>query len=273
MTHYLPYTEQHSIQEAQVALHFQRELAEAHIAAARTGMEPTIKGLLPRAAEMRGGSVTVDMSADSAQVRAGPVQASLAGLQYSRIRGDGRPAQILELANNSLLVKILEYEGWDPVRNDTVQYLKTVAPYLPLEENPVLATSLSFTDRYTFPGDAKDARAEFLFLESTKYITAHSFSAGPLWHCHSGWFEDMGTTGRALNRLNIGSTIVDLAPTVTVEHQAIVQFASPRQSMDRLFDHSEESRGLVGILDSLHNKNKNVLKDLLLPEMLDKIGI
>ena len=273
MTHYLPYTEQHSIQEVQVALHLQRELAEGHIASARLAVEPSIKELLPRAAEMRGGSVTVDMSADGAQVRAGSVEASLVGLQYSRVRGDGTPAQILELGNNSLSVKILEYDGWDRVRNDITKYLTTVAPHLPLEDNPVLATSLNFTDRYTFVGDAKDACAELLFRENAKYITAHSFSAGPLWHCHSGWFEDIAPTGRTLNRLNIGSSIIDMAPTVTIEHQATVQFAVPRQSLDRLFEHPEQGPTVVELLDSLHDKNKDVLTALLLPEMLTKIGI
>lgn len=273
MTHYLPYAGQHSIQEVQVALHLQRELPEAHLAAAQTGIAPTIKDLLPRAAEMRGGSVTVDMSAQGAQVRSGPVQASLAGLQYSRIRGDGTPAQILELANTSLSVKIFEYEEWDQVRKDATQYLTTVAPYLPLEENPVLAASLSFTDRYTFNGNDQDARADLLFRKDTKFITAHSFAAGPLWHSHSGWFESIPPTGRILNRLNVASSLVDLASTATIEHQAVVQFAAPRQSIHRLFDHSEESPGIPELLDSLHEKNKEVLKALLLPDMVTKIGL
>ena len=273
MTYYLPYTDQHSIQEVQVALHLQRELTEPQIAAARLGIEPTIKELLPRVAEMRGGTVTVEMSPQGVQASVGTVEASLAGLQYSRVRGDGTPAHILELANSSLSVKILEYDGWDRVRKDTTKYLRTVTAYLPLEENPVLAASLSFTDRYTFAGDAKDARAALLFQEGNKYITAHSFSAGPLWHCHSGWFDDITPNERTLNRLNIGSNIIDLAPTVTIEHQAIVQFAAPRQSLERIFDHSDQGSSVVELFDSLHERNKSILSALLLPDMLQKIGI
>ena len=273
MSQYLPFTEQHSIQEVQVALHFQREFAEEEIVSARAGFEPTIKDALPRRAELRGGSVTVDMSAEGAQVRPGRIGSGLVGFQYSRIKGDGKPSRILELANNVVSVRILEYEGWDTVRKDIIDYTKALLAFLDLEANPVMAASLNFTDRYTFDGDSTEAKAELLFVKENEYITTRSFTAGPLWHCHSGWFEQLGTAGRILNRLNIRSNLIDLAPTVTIEHQATVQFATPRQSFETVFGLSEESGGIAGILDSLHDKNKEILTALIQPEMLAKIGM
>ena len=273
MGEYLPYTEQHSIQEVQVALHFQHEFEQQEIASAGAGVEPEVKDALPRSAELRGGSVTVDMSNQGVQVRTGPVESSLAGFQYSRVRGDGKPSQVLQLSNNLASFNIFEYGGWPIVRADSIKYITALLSFLPLEANPVMATSLKFTDRYTFDGEPRDAKADLLFVGENEYITARCFSAGALWHCHTGWFDDLVTTGRVLNHLNVGSSMVDLAPTVTIDHQATVHLSPPRQSLDALLRLSEESGGLGVILDTLHNKNKDILRAILLPGTLGKIGM
>ena len=273
MSKYLPYTEQHSIQEVQVALLFQHEFDQQEIASARAGVEHEVKDVLPRSAELRGGSVTVDMSSEGAQVRAHSVESSLAGFQYSRVRGDGKPSQVLQLTDNLVSVNILDYSGWDTVRADSIKYITAVLSFLSLEANPVMATRLKFTDRYTFDGEPRDAKAELLFMKNNEHITARCFTAGPLWHCHTGWFDDVGTVGRVLNHLNIGSNLVDLAPTVTIDHQATVQLSTPRQSLEALLSLSEGSGGLGIILDTLHDKNKEILSGILQPEMLGKIGM
>ena len=273
MSEYLPYTEQHSIQEVQVAVQFQHEFGQQEIASARAGVEPEVKDALPRSAEVRGGSVTVEMSNGEAQVRTGSIESSLVGFQYSRVRGDGKPSQILQLANNLVSVNILDYRGWAIARRDSIKYIMALLSFLDLEANPVMATSLKFTDRYTFDGESRDAKAELLFVTVNEHITARCFTAGPLWHCHSGWFDDVDTAGRVLNHLNIGSNLVDLSPTVTIDHEATVHLSTPRQSLPALLRLSEENGGLGVILDTLHNKNKEILSAILQPEMLGKIGM
>ena len=69
MGEYLPYADQHSIQEAQVALHFQHDFDQQEITSARAGAD--LKDVLPRSAELRGGSVTVDLSNPGVQVQTG----------------------------------------------------------------------------------------------------------------------------------------------------------------------------------------------------------
>ena len=146
MSEYLPYADQHSIQEAQVALHFQHEFDQQEIASARAGVEADLKDVLPRSAELRGGSVTVDLSNLGAQVRTGSVSSSLAGFQFSRVRGDGKPAQVLLLSDNLVSVNVLEYGGWGKVRADSIKYIMAVLAPVSLAGNPVMATSLQFID-------------------------------------------------------------------------------------------------------------------------------
>ena len=273
MSEYLPYADHHSIEEAQVAIQLQHVFDQQEIASARASAEADLKDVLPRSAELRGGSITVDLSNIEAPVRQGPVSSNLAGFQFSRVKGDGKPAQVLTLSDRLLSVNVLEYEGWTKVRGDGIKYMTAVLASLPLAGNPVMAISLQFKDRYTFNGNSQDAKAALLFVKDNEYLSTRCFNAGSLWHCHTGWFDMAGSDGRVLNQLNIRSGVIDQASTVTIDHWATLHLYTPRQSLEALLHPPGEGLGLPTVLDVLHDKNKSILRDLLQLEMLAKIGM
>ena len=273
MSEYLPYADQHSIEEVQVALQLQHEFDQQEIVSARASVEADLRDLLPRSAELRGGSITVDLSNLDASVRPGPVLSNVAGFQFSSLRGDGKPAQVLQLSDNLLSVKVLEYGGWAKVRDDSIKYITAVLASLSLSGNPVMAIGLQFIDRYTFNGNYGRAKAALLFVKDNEYLSTRCFNAGPLWHCHTGWFDVTDAHGRVLNRLNVTSGLVDQASTVTIDHLATFHLSAPRQSLETLLQSPGEGLGLAVALDTLHEKNKSILKGILQPAMLAKIGI
>lgn len=272
MSEYLPYSEQHSIQEAKVALHFQHEFGQQDVERSRDAVAAELKDLLPRSAEIRGSSVAFNLTDPSAPTPMPPVPDHLVGFEFTKIRGDSRPARSLRLVNNSLEVSISDYERWEITLNDTIGYIRTTLALLPLDANPIMAADLQFIDRFAFNGTLDDVDASLLFQQGGDYIAKRCFTSGPLWHCHTGWF-DMHPNGRILNHLNIGSAFVDSSPTVTIDHNAVFQLNSPRQSIDALLQPIEENIGLRDILNWLHGRNKQILSELLTQEMQDKIGL
>ena len=273
MSEYLPHSGQHSIQEAQVALHFQQGFDQQHIALARDTAESVLKCDLPRVVEMRQGALTVNMSNPDEPVPMPTEPTQLAGFELAKIQGNGTAARSLRLLNNLLSISIFDYERWEAMRRDSVRYLRSVLSLLPLNANPVMALSLQFVDRYAFNGTLENANARLLLNDGNQYVAEHCFSAGPLWHCHTGWFDDHAN-GRILNHLNISSTVVDLSPTVTIDHNAVFQFGSPRQTVDSLFNSpSDDTAGLCPVLDKLHDSNKAILTALLTQEMQSRIGL
>ena len=160
----------------------------------------------------------------------------------------------------------------DKTREATHLYIATVASALPLDQNPVIALGLRFVDRYTFDGPPDDARAELLINSRSPHVASQIFEAGSAWHCNTGWF-DPDQTDRILHNLNMASNLVDLSSTVTIEHQATVFLGAPRQSFQTLFDPPGGQTGLMTALDNLHEANKDILKEILLPAMLEKIGL
>ena len=164
-------------------------------------------------------------------------------------------------------------EGGGKVRADSIKYITAVLAPVSLAGNPVMATSLQFIDRYTFNGESGDAKAELLFVKDNEYISARCFTAGSLWHCHTGWFDSPNPAGRVLNQLNVGSSVVDQASTVTIEHRVTLHLSTPRQSFEALLDPPDGSLSLGVALDTLHDKNKSILGVILQPEMIARIGM
>ena len=76
-----------------------------------------------------------------------------------------------------------------------------------------------------------------------------------------------------LHNLNASSSLVNLSSTVTIDHNATRHLGSLRYSMDTLSTPAGGMISLTDALESLHDRNKEILAQVLLPEMLGKIGI
>ena len=271
MSEYLPFAGEHSIQEAAIAVHFQGELEPQQIELTRGRAHADLNADFGRSQEIRGGNINIDMSDPETPAATG--SARVVGFEFSRPEAGGTSGRILRFANNALSAAFTEYTEWNRVLADSLTYIKTVLSSVPLADIPIVAFSLRYVDRYSFAGPVTDARADLLFESDSPYLASRCFTAGPLWHCHSGWFEDSSDEERILNQLNVGSAVVDGASAVTIDHTAVWMLKSPRQSTDALFSHAEDRTGLREALNRLHDGNKEILKGMLRHSMIARIGM
>lgn len=271
MGKYLPYSGEHSIQEVVVAIHFRRAFDPQTVTRAQDSVQADLKGVFPRSNQIHQASEIRINQGVLTQASETPVH--LAGFEFSKVRADTKPARVLRLLGEGLTVHFLEYDGWETTLKESLKYIRVVLSPLTLAENPVVAFSLRYMDRYTFDGSNDEPSADMLFRKGNSYITPCCFQAGPLWHCNSGWFEAYGDN-RILNQFNVGSQVVDQISTVTIDHNAVYQLTIPRQTADTLFQPpSGTDTGIENVLKHLHGQNGSVLKDVLRHEMLDRIGM
>jgi uncharacterized protein (TIGR04255 family) len=274
MAEYIPFREKHSIQEAQISLLFPGPFDQQAIEVARGFAQAELSDVLPRSAEVRGGSIRIDITNPAAPSPLGQMQSDLAGFHFSKVQANGQPARVLQLAGNTLSVSFMDYESWASTIQDSLRYLHPVLNSLPLETNPAISFGLRFVDRYTYSGNSGEARADLLFERGNPYLASHSFEAGSMWHCNSGWFDDaIHDDDRVLHNLNVTSSLVELSSTVTIDHQANRHLGAPRDTVTALLAPSGGAIGLAKALESLHGRNKSILGQALLPEMLAKIGM
>ena len=271
MGEYVPFSGEHSIQEAAIAVHFQGEFEPEQIELTRGRAHADLNAEFGRSQEIRGGNINIDMSDPEAPAATGA--ARVVGFEFSRPKEGGASSRILRFANNALLASYTEYTEWSRILADSLRYIETVLSSVPLSDSPIVAFSLRYVDRYSFTGPDTDARADLLFESHNPYLTSRCFKAGPLWHCHSGWFEDLSQKERILNQLNVGSAVIDGASAVTIDHNAVWMLRSPRQSTDALLSPADDRTRLSGALDRLHDRNKEILKAMLRHSMIERIGL
>ena len=272
---YLPFNDKHSIQEAQISILFLGSFERQAIEVSRGITLAELSDALPRATEVRGGSFNIEINESQARLQSGAMPSELVGFELSRLKANGQRARVLRLEDNILSVSLMDYVRWQSTREYASRCLSTVLTSLPLHQNPVVAIRLRFIDRYTFSGDPRRAEADLLFNRESPHITLHSFRAGDKWHCNTGWFDTslFEDNGRVLHNLNVTSSLVDLSSTVTVDHHATRYLGWACHSVEALLETSNRAIGMIDALDKLHDQNKKVLKELLRPEILAKIGI
>ena len=275
MVEYLPFQGKHSIQEAQISLLFLGRFERHDIESTRASTEAELRDLLPISAEVRGGSFQIDITNPSSPSPVGSMSSELVGFRFSQVQGNGQQARVLQLTENVLSASVMDYESWPEARDHVSRCFVSVLRSLPLSRTPVTGFSLRFIDRFTFSGRPGEAKAGSLFVKENPHITAHVFESGPTWHCNTGWFDTtIGAQGdRVLHNLNVSSQPIDLFSAVVIDHNATVHLEAPRQSMAALWGPPIGELALVDTLNILHDQNKKILREILLPEMLSRIGM
>lgn len=275
MNGYMPYADEHSVQEAVVAIHF-RSAFESRVAErVLEAVKPALTAGLPLCRLVHKlPSVNIQENGGGLTFQRADNETRLAGFEFARIQANARPARVVRFFDNTLTVNFLDYESWMTTRKDSLDYFKTILSALALEENPAASFNLRYIDRYTFDGPAQSSCADLLMQRNNDYLSERCFGAGPYWHCNTGWFEHLDGGDRVLNQLEVGSSEVDRAPTVTIDHNSICQLNSFRQSVDSIFDPpSEAGVGIESALDYMHSRNKEVLKNILLEKFAQRIGL
>ncbi len=276
MPEFIPFAGKNSIQEVVFGVHFVRKPESKKVEAVFNTLRAELATEFPQANVIQFMEMKVEAGAQGEFSKPQMVQ-QFGGFEMSRKKGDGKPSQMLRQMNDVLTANFMVYEQWEDTFPKAVQFLRRGVGLLDLAAVPASGFSLRYIDRFTFDGPNDRATADGLFKRDTSHLTDHCFDVGQLWHCYTGWFDSFKGAekdGRVLNQLNIQSADIDEAPGVLIDHNAIFQYAAPRQSEKALFEPGDA--GKVSIeqgLDMMHKNNKVILNNLLLPEILKKIGL
>ena len=274
MGKYLPYSGEHSIQEAVISIHFVNVFDPKVIGRARHTAEVGLKDVFSQFNSIQIQEIKINRNPPPSDLQNPNEPSRLGGFEFKKVKADAKPARVLRFIDKALTMHFLEYNNWKTTLGDGLKHIRVVLPELNLVENPITAFSLRYVDRYTFDGRSDEPRAEMLLQRGNVYIAAQCFDSGSFWHCHSGWFDPLKDGSRILNQLNVGSALVDTVPTATISHNAICSLKWPRQSVESLFQPSLDSAmGIENMLGYMHERNGSILKKLLLPEMLERIGM
>lgn len=176
-----------------------------------------------------------------------------------------RPDWQLEVASNHLRIHSLNYDDWASVKKKALEYIHAVKSALAETDVTVVRIILQVNDIFLFNGEETEYQQSTLFKEDSAYLTKHSRSTGWLWHVHQGWFEQCQGS-RLLHVLNVGTKRDAGKP-----HLTIIEHVMQLHGVWSLSTLGNED--LQTAFDELHIKNKSIVRDLLCPSVLKRIGL
>ena len=270
MGQYLPYAGTNSIQEVALSIQLQNEFIPRILASAHQKLQTDLKDIFPR--------IDLIQQIPEIVVRDGqltPVEnaAKLKGFELFNVKADGTPSCILRVLENTVTINFFEYNDWYSIFSKCSHWMHDVIGSLTQIPNSIEGYNLRYVDRYTYDGPITEPCAELLFQRNNSYISSQCFEVGPLWHCYSGWYEDHDEN-RVLNQLEVKSKVVEKVSTIIIDHNLYYRL---RKSVhiNELVEQtlSNDNTQFRDSFNFLHERNSQILKAMLLPSMIEKIGL
>lgn len=173
-------------------------------------------------------------------------------------------------------INYTEYKGWETNQKAALNIIKTL-----LNENSPIITRVSLAYRDSFIADNwsdtvdKKVSLENLLSKDSKFIPLNAFNCAYPWHSHHGFFESVQAKQyKILSNINTGLIYQGNTEVEQATHSAEVYIST---EMNCIFDSMHckclDMDKIAEIFEDLHDRCKNVVKDLLTKDMLDRIGI
>jgi uncharacterized protein (TIGR04255 family) len=195
------------------------------------------------------------------------------GLSFARHRPTSTGTVVscsIQINPQNCVIVVNDYTRWDEIWKSVTEWTNYLLPVI-LKERPLGGMALQYTDGFEWRGDPSQFKAEALFSPETSYLPSSVFGRAGLWHCHHGFFVDVGTNAEYTQldnvNVNLGDNPTSLRRTVSIVTSHKVTFGKAIWGV-------EQATGMFqGLMGRLHDSNKAVLKDLLLEAVQEKIKL
>ncbi|MFS8115183.1 hypothetical protein QD460_25955 [Rhizobium jaguaris] len=189
--------------------------------------------------------------------------------QFAFMKPDGVPAWSMLVGSNKIEIECTVYSRWDRVWTTCQDFLAKAVEVLSVTQPQTALSVLELTTKDVFVIAEGQYDLRNLF-SSGKLIPEFLFEAGRLWHSHIGWFQDPDETPRHLHNLNVDANTIGIGTAVSVSH---FQQKNMTENLTCAGMKADGLASLSSAMRSLHDENKNIVRQMLVAEMSDRIGL
>lgn len=267
-----PHRQGHALVETIFYLNFEPELDEAKLRLLENPF-PELSKLLPEHKALKSIQMKVDQSSGQS------ISESPAGAEYARLRKDGLDDWKLHVDSKHLAIHCLNYTRWDEVWPFAKKALLTMLDRI-AKGTSISAIGLKNIDRFDYTGEETSYSLDSLFEPETPYLPSSISGKGPLWHAHSGWFQNIGQDSNLegddvniLFQLNISGSR-ERSPSGSSHYVSIDQNLMLRsEAEDELTIANNNHQHIDNIFAAFHKLNKDFLRTLLTKQMCRRISL
>ena len=199
----------------------------------------------------------------------------IVGLSYEALLKDGAVEFGLRFDESRVLFLAGRYTRWAEVWPHAQKFLGAAIELVP-KENPVISFASEYTDLFKATGKYEEFDASGILRQGSRFIPSHVFERAENFHFHTGFFEtrDKPSRHRVLTRINADLRDNDEEKTRDLSMVLFHQISSHREPWSGENGLGKEilDRGLENF-DSLHQIDKDVLREILNDQMSNSIGL
>ncbi|WP_373533080.1 TIGR04255 family protein [Vampirovibrio sp.] len=237
--------------------------------------DETVKADLPGFKRVEGGGIAFSAK-DSAFAIQRTVDMEPVGVLLEHFQPNGTADWVVRVMPKVVSIHCLDYTTWSDVWERVQKYFNVVFQKITPSQTKVVGLGLKYIDHFKFNGQPEEYDPKLLFSPSSEFLHGKALtSSGYRWHCHSGWFETIDNAEpdrECLNQVNIDATGTSGGHLTKIEHSMVIQ--GFEADTEYLMVQSEVSdTALAKAMNYLHDSNKNVLRNLLTPEMIKRINL
>lgn len=197
-------------------------------------------------------------------------------IAFANMRPDGTALWMMRCAANEITLICTNYTRWAPTWRDAQalfgQVINVMGSAYGSEASipPLRLRSIALNVTDAFVSEEAEPALDLALKKSGRLPDA-VFGAGPIWHCHTGWFDQLEDAA-CLNRLNLQVTrtpefshqlVVSHEQCFNFEERNLIDVAAGNVFLDRIHT----------IMSTLHQRNKDVMIELLNEGLADQIKL
>ena len=270
-----PANSQHSIEDFFLGIRFARQLSEGTytrvlIAARQLAAVEN----LPAENQQASFLLTLDPVAGMQHGQTAPF-----GTFFQRFNASGGVEEELRVERNFIGYRTSRYDRWSDITSKLETLLLPLAKVY-VSEVPLLDSAfLQYVDRFTASGQTAVNWSE-LFRSPTPWVVSGMIPTLTGWHSHCGRFEPLSDTQGARRLVNVNVDVGEplIRPGApTTNSLAILtlctdQFAKPGVA-PKVIDSSMFPSDMRSRFDAMHDRAKEILKELLSDDYIVRIGM
>ena len=234
-------------------------------------LHSAVESDLPRKQEIKGTTVQVILPGNGAAtapfVSSNP---TITGLLFDAVGPDGSQTESVLIQPTFVAASRNGYAGWEKTWAKARGLLRPFVTTM-LNYRPISVIGQQYVNAFRVEGDVSAFRAGMVFKKESKFLPGNVFEAESFWHAHHGFFyhSEQPASHRRLSGINVDFTDENGVSIVriTTAHRAYLN--QPITDVD-----AQEVDGLLdNWANALHDVQKACLKDLLVMDLANSIGL
>lgn len=171
-------------------------------------------------------------------------------------------SKALNISRQNCLAVIVEYSRWDTVWPEVRKWIQLVLPTI-LPTHAVTALGLQYVDVFFWKADPAELNLREMLAENSKLLPKNIFDTPNLWHSHHGYIDkcEANSPYEVLENINVNMLDTNGQRSIQILTSHRAQLKAPIWTYDNF------SSGLDQFMPQLHERNKSILRDLLMPEV------